>query len=54
MDVLEKDVQPYANVIIMVINISQAVIPAIICTIIGPWSDKNGRRPILISTVTGF
>lgn len=53
-EILETTVQPYANDIIMCINIIQAVVSCFVCTILGPWSDKNGRKPILISATAGL
>lgn len=31
----------------------ESIIPAFISVLIGPWSDKFGRRPILLSTFCG-
>nr|XP_022913093.1 proton-coupled folate transporter-like [Onthophagus taurus] len=51
---LEKQVQPYANVLSMVLTWPAQIIPAILCLFVGPWSDKNGRKPVMISAFIGF
>lgn len=38
----------------MVTSIFTSVIPALSSFFLGPWSDKFGRKPILISTMIGF
>lgn len=50
---LEEKVQPYANVIAMTNAIIAQVIPALICLFVGPWSDKNGRKPVMLLVLTG-
>lgn len=53
-DILEKTVQPYANDIVMCSTFVQTVASAFVCTILGPWSDKNGRKPIIIGAIAGL
>lgn len=31
----------------------ESIVPAFISFLIGPWSDKFGRKPILLSTFFG-
>lgn len=50
---IEGEVQEYASTITMVSSILEATVPAIVSLFLGPWSDKFGRRPILLSTFTG-
>lgn len=38
----------------MVTSIFSNVVPALWSFFLGPWSDKFGRKPILISTMFGF
>lgn len=38
----------------MVTSIFTNVVPALWSFFLGPWSDKFGRKPIFISTMTGF
>ncbi|XP_022224755.2 proton-coupled folate transporter [Drosophila obscura] len=51
---IEAQVQAYAANIMMINAILESTIPAIVSLFLGPWSDKFGRRPILLSTFTGF
>lgn len=50
---LEKKVQPYANIIGMTKAILDAVICSVVCILMGSWSDKYGRRPILLISLAG-
>lgn len=50
---LEKKVQPYANVIGMTSGILDAVICSVVCVFLSSWSDKYGRRPILLISLAG-
>lgn len=34
--------------------ILENIVPAFISLFVGPWSDKYGRKPILLSTFTGY
>ncbi|KAH8355703.1 hypothetical protein KR200_010257 [Drosophila serrata] len=51
---IEGQVQEYASTITMVSSIIESTMPAIVSLFLGPWSDKFGRRPILLSTLTGY
>ncbi|SPP74235.1 proton-coupled folate transporter [Drosophila guanche] len=51
---IETQVQAYAATIMMINAILESTIPAVVSLFLGPWSDKFGRRPILLSTFTGF
>ncbi|XP_017026990.1 probable peptidoglycan muropeptide transporter SLC46 [Drosophila kikkawai] len=51
---IEGQVQEYASTITMVSSILESTVPAIVSLFLGPWSDKFGRRPILLSTFTGY
>lgn len=50
---LEKKVQPYANVIGMTKSILDAIIGCVACVFVGAWSDKYGRRPVLLCSLAG-
>lgn len=50
---LEKLVQPTANVISMTLNLLNACVSTLVCLFLGPWSDKHGRRPVLLFTNFG-
>uniref|UniRef100_A0A1B0B241 Major facilitator superfamily (MFS) profile domain-containing protein n=1 Tax=Glossina palpalis gambiensis TaxID=67801 RepID=A0A1B0B241_9MUSC len=47
---IETQIQPYVVRILMAISLLESIIPAIVSLFIGPWSDKYGRRPILLTT----
>ncbi|XP_053687663.1 tetracycline resistance protein, class D [Sabethes cyaneus] len=50
---LEKMVQPYTTNILMAKSLIESIIPALCSMFIGPWSDKYGRKPVLLATFTG-
>jgi MFS transporter, PCFT/HCP family, solute carrier family 46 (folate transporter), member 1 len=50
---IEKLLQPHVAQINVVIELIR-IVPAILALFFGPWSDIYGRRPILISSFTGF
>lgn len=50
---IETQVQPYVARILMARSLLESIIPAIVSLFIGPWSDKFGRRPIVLTTFTG-
>ncbi|EDW58819.1 probable peptidoglycan muropeptide transporter SLC46 [Drosophila virilis] len=51
---LEIKVQGYSADITMAISLLESIIPAFVSLFIGPWSDKFGRRPILLTVFTGY
>ncbi|XP_075165670.1 putative peptidoglycan muropeptide transporter SLC46 [Haematobia irritans] len=51
---IETEVQPYVARILMARSLLESIIPAIVSLFIGPWSDKFGRRPIVLTTFTGY
>lgn len=50
---LEKHVQPYTTNILMAKSLIESIIPALCSMFIGPWSDKYGRKPVLLATFIG-
>lgn len=50
---LEKAVQPTANLLGMTYQLLNAIVSTILCLFIGPWSDKHGRRPVMLFTNCG-
>lgn len=50
---LEKIVQPYANIISMTNNVIDCIIASFVCLFFGPWSDKYGRKPVLLISLSG-
>lgn len=51
---IEETVQEYVTNIILAQSILESVIPAFVSFFLGPWSDKFGRRPVIILTYTGY
>jgi PCFT/HCP family folate transporter-like MFS transporter 1/3 len=51
---LEKIVEPYAATLNMVHSLTEACFSAVICLFVGPWSDRFGRKPILIIPIIGY
>ncbi|XP_057669452.1 proton-coupled folate transporter-like [Diorhabda carinulata] len=52
-ELLEPKVQPTVNHINMVQSTIQSTIPLFICIYVGLWSDRFGRKPFLIASLTG-
>ncbi|XP_054738069.1 proton-coupled folate transporter-like [Anastrepha obliqua] len=50
--VIEKHLQPYVAQITMTNSILHNVWPGILVLFIGPWSDKFGRRPVMLAAFT--
>lgn len=50
---LEAEIEPYATTIIMVKSLIESIIPAILSLFLGPWSDRGGRRPLLLAGLIG-
>lgn len=50
---LEEELEQLASKVIMARIILESIIPAFISFLIGPWSDKFGRKPILVGTFFG-
>lgn len=51
---LEALVEPHAAFIAMAQNLPASIISAILGLFLGTWSDKFGRKPILILTIAGY
>lgn len=51
---LEAAVQPTAAQITMVSSILISVIPALCGLVLGPWSDRFGRKPVIIIPCIGY
>lgn len=50
---LEETLQSQATIIIMVKSVIEGLFPAIISLFLGPWSDINGRKPLIFSSLIG-
>lgn len=51
---LEIEVQHYVTKITLARNMIDSVVPAILSFFIGPWSDKYGRKPIILWSLFGY
>lgn len=54
MQAIELIIQPYAAEILMAQQCVQAIVPVVMSLFIGPWSDKYGRKPVIISSMIGY
>lgn len=51
---IESLVQPHASIIIMAKSLISYILPAILSVFLGPWSDLNGRRLLLLAPLFGI
>ncbi|CAH2984478.1 unnamed protein product [Chilo suppressalis] len=51
---LEDEVQHYATFVTTARTVLQAVVPAVMSLFIGVWSDKHGRKPLVVWPVLGL
>ncbi|XP_036148667.1 proton-coupled folate transporter [Monomorium pharaonis] len=42
-------VQPYASLIVMGKSFMESISPSLLVLFLGPWSDKYGRKPVMLS-----
>lgn len=51
---IEKLVQPYTALVLILKSCIETIFPTIMSLFLGPWSDKNGRKPLLVIPFTGY
>lgn len=51
---IETTVQRYASNILIARQLIETVLPGILSLFIGPWSDRFGRKPVILSTFIGY
>lgn len=51
---MEEEIQPYVAKIQLVTTLFQILISTVVCLILGPWSDVNGRKPVLLGLFLGI
>lgn len=50
---LEEKVQPHASVIMATDSFGAILVSSLLCFFLGAWSDKYGRRPVMLYTIAG-
>ncbi|XP_043289898.1 proton-coupled folate transporter-like isoform X2 [Venturia canescens] len=50
---LEAESQPRASYILMCDSLLNGIVPAFLSFFIGPWSDKYGRKPLMLAGYSG-
>ena len=50
---VEEIIQPYVANILMTTTIIQSVVPTVMCLFLGPWSDRYGRKKVMIFIFIG-
>lgn len=51
---LEELIQPYVSKLTMTSTMLRTFFPAFLSLFVGPWSQKYGRKPVLITTFIGY
>ncbi|XP_046615096.1 tetracycline resistance protein, class D-like isoform X1 [Neodiprion virginianus] len=51
---LEAEAEPLASMIVMVKTLIESILSAVLSLFLGPWSDRGGRKPLLLGGLTGF
>lgn len=51
---LEAEAQHHVTIIQMTRVLIESLIPAILSLFIGPWSDKFGRKPVMMASFYGY
>uniref|UniRef100_A0A1B6CL69 Major facilitator superfamily (MFS) profile domain-containing protein n=1 Tax=Clastoptera arizonana TaxID=38151 RepID=A0A1B6CL69_9HEMI len=51
---IENLVQPIVANVTMVRTLTEAFFPSLFVLLVGPWSDKNGRKPFLLLSLFGL
>ncbi|EZA62407.1 hypothetical protein DMN91_010681 [Ooceraea biroi] len=46
-------VQPHASLIVMSKSFVESIFPSLLALFLGPWSDKYGRKPVILSGYIG-
>lgn len=50
---LNRKVQPQASLILMSKSFIESIFPSFLSLFLGPWSDKYGRKPVILSGYIG-
>ncbi|XP_046742668.1 tetracycline resistance protein, class D-like [Diprion similis] len=50
---LEAEVEPFASMIVMAKTLIESILSAVLSLFLGPWSDRGGRKPLLLAGFAG-
>ncbi|XP_046426547.1 tetracycline resistance protein, class D-like isoform X1 [Neodiprion fabricii] len=50
----EAETEKYASMIVMAKAMIESLLSTVVSLFLGPWSDKGGRRPVLLGGTIGF
>ncbi|KAF5308138.1 hypothetical protein FQR65_LT06317 [Abscondita terminalis] len=53
-DQLEKEVQPFATRVTVTSSVIDTIFGPLMCFFLGSWSDKYGRKPVMLIAIAGF
>lgn len=48
-----EQVQPETSLILMTKSFIESIFPTFLSLFLGPWSDKNGRKPLIVAGYIG-
>lgn len=51
---IETIVQPYAANILVAKQLIESIVPGVLSLFLGPWSDRFGRKPVIMSSLFGY
>ncbi|GAB1867267.1 Proton-coupled folate transporter [Camponotus japonicus] len=51
---IDTKVQPQASLILMSKSLIESIFPSLLSLFLGPWSDKYGRKPVILSGYIGI
>lgn len=51
---IDTKVQPQASLILMSKSFVESIFPSLLSLFLGPWSDKYGRKPVILSGYIGI
>ncbi|XP_072761728.1 probable peptidoglycan muropeptide transporter SLC46 isoform X2 [Anoplolepis gracilipes] len=51
---INTKVQPHASLILMSKSFIESIFPSLLSLFLGPWSDKYGRKPVILSGYIGI
>lgn len=49
----QEQIQPSVASLMMYKNLIETLLPCVITLFLGPWSDVNGRLPLILISISG-